>query len=213
MPRGKTLSESIQNSLISKMMHKSLVPGDKIIEAAIADEFKVSRTPVREALQSLSRQGLVAMAPGCIALVREYTEHEILEIGTLRLVLDRFAIQLAMQQASYLDCKDLESIALKCLDGFHNNNHYERVKWDAEFHRKLSEISKHSLLLQFQTDISLKLRFILTYYHTFNDNRKEEENLLLHLKIVEAFQNRDAETALNAIQQHLENFYMQSTSR
>ena len=153
------------------------------------------------------------MAPGCIALVREYTEHEILEIGTLRLVLDRFAIRLAMQQASYLDCKDLESIALKCLDGFHNNNHYERVKWDAEFHRKLSEISKHSLLLQFQTDISLKLRFILTYYHTFNDNRKEEENLLLHLKIVEAFQNRDAETALNAIQQHLENFYMQSTSR
>lgn len=203
------LSKSIQNSLISKMMHKSLVPGDKIIEAAIADEFKVSRTPVREALQSLSRQGLVTMAPGCIALVKDYTEREILEIGSLRLVLDRFAIRLAMQQASYLDYKALETIALKCLDGFRSNNHYERVKWDAEFHRKLSEISKHSLLLQFQTDVSLKLRFILTYYHTFDDNQKEEENLLLHLKIVEALQNRDCETALNTIQQHLENFYVQ----
>jgi DNA-binding GntR family transcriptional regulator len=68
-------------------------PGDRLLEADLAEKFKVSRSPVREALQALEREGTLFAAPYSRALARPLSSAEFNEIAEIRLALIALAVK------------------------------------------------------------------------------------------------------------------------
>ena len=78
-------------------------PGERLLEAEVAAEFKVSRSPVREALQALESEGTLFSTPYAGALVRPLSSAEIIEIAEIRLSLIALAIRPAYRHLASAD--------------------------------------------------------------------------------------------------------------
>jgi DNA-binding GntR family transcriptional regulator len=171
----------------------------------VAEQYGISRTPVRDALRQLQNEGVITIFPNRFAQVSEYSEQDIREVGYLRLALDRLAVQLALKFGSYHDFLQLEQLAEACLQAYRVGDRRLRSELDAEFHQALSGVGGNHLLLKFQSEISVRVKFILIYYR---ENHKDEEiHLLQHLEIVEALRKHDWEKLQKLVRQHLTAFY------
>ena len=73
--------------------------GSPLYEKALAEEFGISKTPVREALVQLMREGLVVVAPHSGTLVFVLADDEVAELCDLRLILESNALRISMERA------------------------------------------------------------------------------------------------------------------
>ena len=203
--RSVGLSEPVYQEILKQIMNKELMPGDKIPELKIAEEFHISRTPVRDAIKMLGSNGLVDIYPNRFAQIREYTTEEIVEVGTLRVSLDVMAVKLAALYGSRADYLQLLEIAEKCTQAFEQGNDAEKRRLDGEFHLKLAEISGNELLMKFQKELCLKVQFIMLHHPNSVEN--ELGHLREHYGLAEALMDHDEEKALKIIIAHLTSFY------
>src|SRR5688572_28849988 len=84
--------------------------GAPLFEKVLAEEFGISKTPVREALVQLQREGLVVVVPHSGTFVFELADNEVTELCELRLILETNAVQLAMRRQSGQLIADLDGI-------------------------------------------------------------------------------------------------------
>jgi GntR family transcriptional regulator, rspAB operon transcriptional repressor len=85
----------VQGILRQEIINGTLPPGEPLYEVQLAKRLHVSRTPVREALQSLDRDGLVRIVPGKGAFVSHITFSDVVELFQLRVALEGCAARLA----------------------------------------------------------------------------------------------------------------------
>ena len=88
------LSNEVYQFILDQIFSCQLKPGEKIAEATIAEQFGISRTPIREALRALSNDGLIDLVPNRYAAVAQFSDKQIQEIGTIRISLDVLALRL-----------------------------------------------------------------------------------------------------------------------
>lgn len=81
-------SERVRDRIREQILHAELRPGEIVIEPELAQKYGVSKTPVREALQMLSVEGLVAVLPRKGYIVRSLSFHDVREVMDLRLILE-----------------------------------------------------------------------------------------------------------------------------
>ena len=91
-PRGDLIANAVRESILRGTFR----PGDKLDQQEIADHFKVSRIPVREALRTLDAEGMVTMIPNRGAVVAERTKEELEELYFIRGVLEGAAVERAV---------------------------------------------------------------------------------------------------------------------
>lgn len=202
---SKFLSQPAYDYLLDLIFTKKLLPGDKIPEKIVAEKFNMSRTPVRDAMRQLANEGLITIYPNRFAQVSEFTPEVIMQIGTLRLSMDTLAIKLAMLFGSQADFLELKKIALECDEAYQEKNNPDRIKLDSDFHMKLAEISKNTLLIKFQTEINLRVRFAILHYP--NSIKNEEKHISQHVEIADAMLEHNEDKALGLIIEHLSSFY------
>ncbi|MCL2865756.1 MAG: GntR family transcriptional regulator [Lachnospiraceae bacterium] len=206
MEKKKTgLSKSVHDHILEQIMTKQLLPGERIPEEKIATEFKISRTPVRDAMRQLANEGLIELIPNRFAKVKEFNSESIAEIGTLRIALDTMAIKLASLYGSRIDFIHLADIAKQCEAAYLANNTVLKRQLDIKFHMTLAKISGNSLLLKFQKELYLRIQYILLTHP--NPISNEERHLQQHFEITEALQNNDETLAVEIITDHLTSFY------
>ena len=112
-------------------------PGDWLPELDLATKFQVSRSPVREALLALEKEGTVAMEPYKGAIVKPLSAKETLDIGEIRLVLITLAAKPAHRHLSPADL-DLASGLAKQITRTNNAKEYfeyNRRFWDIIFEK------------------------------------------------------------------------------
>ena len=199
------LSEPAYNSILHQIMTKKLMPGEKIPETKIAQEFQISRTPVRDAIRQLSNDGLVEIYPNRFAQVKEFSEIEITEIGTLRVSLDVMAVKLAGLFGSRADFLQLTQLAEDCSNAYEIGDGETRRKLDCAFHVKLAEIAGNELLLKFQRELCRKVEFIMLHFPLTVED--ECSHLQQHHQLAEALLNHDETAAVKLIVAHLSSFY------
>src|SRR5581483_11474189 len=103
------LGEQTYNELRRAIVQGRLRPNQRLIETELAEEYAVSRTPVRETLQRLAVEGLIVPARrGWI--VREHSLEEINEIYEVRAALEGFAARLAAQRATKAQLDEIAAI-------------------------------------------------------------------------------------------------------
>lgn len=106
-PARRTAAPSAYDQIRTAIVEGRYSPGTRLVEQRIAEEFDLSRTPVREALRTLEAEGLVRIEPHRGATVRSLSVAEVVDLYDLRARLEGYAAELAAQRR---DDDDLAAI-------------------------------------------------------------------------------------------------------
>jgi DNA-binding GntR family transcriptional regulator len=105
-------AEKSYQNLRDKLTHGELPPGTRLVNRTLAEEFGVSVVPLREAINRLSSEGLIAQVPGAGAFVRQPDQQELDELCVLRAALESGAAAEAAQYITLRQLDQLESILI-----------------------------------------------------------------------------------------------------
>lgn len=194
-----TREEYVAKVLREAILRSEIKPGERLDQTKIADQLRVSRTPVRNALLILSNEGLVEMTPHAGAVVSEMQPAEIEEVFFIRRVLEGIAARLAAEAMEDEDLAKLGKI-LEELDGTAEPESWAQL--NRRFHFQLYKGARRPRLLSLITSIH---DLTLPYSHRYigsEDHRRLASTG--HRLIYQACQNRDGRLAEEAIKEHLE---------
>src|ERR1700690_2599908 len=114
----QALPDRVYSVLKYRILTCTIVPGQSLNEKEIADELKVSRTPLREALNRLSQENLLTRIPYCGYAVPLITEDDIRELGEWPMVLETATAGLAAERATPAELERMmQSVELRYIPG------------------------------------------------------------------------------------------------
>lgn len=197
----RPLREIVYEELKRQILVGEISPGTRMMEVELADVMGVSRTPVREAIRKLEKEGLVSIEPRKGAYASNISIKDMVDVLEVRQGLEEMAAMLAASRITEEQKEEL----LEILAGYRNAveaaNIEESIHYDEAFHIKIVSISGNKTLEQvFSTVQELALRFRYIYYDDFNryENMPRE-----HQMIEEAIISGDAEKAKIAAGEHV----------
>jgi DNA-binding GntR family transcriptional regulator len=177
-----------------------LAPGTPLIQTAVADAFGVSRIPVREALQSLTAEGLVTLSPDGGAFVTSLTPSEIDELYSLRLLIEPALASPIVHRAGPAETGRLQALVLEMdahdsdMEAWANANH--------AFHETLYAVSGKR---QFQRICGQLLSLVEPYSRVaVFELAGQQQSQREHHQMIEAISRRDAEDLQALLTTHLE---------
>ncbi|MEW6615277.1 MAG: GntR family transcriptional regulator [Thermodesulfobacteriota bacterium] len=199
--KGESIEKSVYKFLRKAVFSGYFQPGERLIEASLAERLNVSRTPLREAIKRLETEGLVKIIPNKGAAVLKSSPEEIEEMFFIVGVLEGLAAYLAMENISKEDVdrmREIESI----LEDKECQMDYEKwLKLNNEFHNIFISVCKKSLLVHL---LSQKRGPLARYWYLGCTSPGVLESCIFaHRNILEAFSERDAESARRAVEEHL----------
>ena len=109
-PIFSTILEQVYNRIKDDILSGAYGPGYHLQEKELAEKLGVSRSPVREALKQLSVEGLTVSLPHKGVIVKSLTEVEIHEIFEIRAVLERAALERAIERITEAEIKEINLI-------------------------------------------------------------------------------------------------------
>ena len=196
--RGDT-GERAYRRLHEAIVHGEIEPGARLVETALCDWLKVSRTPVREALRRLKTDGLVETSPAGGLRVARYDVAALTELYVVREVLEATAASEAARNASAAQVEALQdSLRIQRsltqdVPGFAREN--------VLFHQHLYAASHNRFLARTLQALSDSLA--LLGQTTLDNPAAIERAIAQHAKIVAAIARRDGERAFTATRAHI----------
>jgi len=200
---ASSLSERLTGILRERINRGELAPGTVVIEPALAQEFEVSKTPVRESLRQLASEGLLEVLPKKGYLVRAISLNDIYEVLELRRLLEPHvasevaalhSAQLATSLSAHL--KDQEELAV--------SDPIASMHAARQFHSELCAASRNSRItasLENCLAQTARAHYVLPSMQPYMSQSGE---LAEHQRILAAIQNSDAGAAHQAMAEHLD---------
>jgi len=189
----KQIKEAVQSG--------KLKPGDRIVEAELAREMGISRFPIREAISSLEKEGILITIPFKGTYISHYDENDLEEIYTLRSALEELAIRLLMEEIASKKIKKLESILAAMEQAAHKGRVGRLIFGDMQFHQAICELSGHRRLLEAWLTLKDQLgSFIALEEHSYGG---PEQLLKTHYPLMEAIKKGDRSLAEKRLREHL----------
>jgi DNA-binding GntR family transcriptional regulator len=173
-------------------------PGDRLVESELATRFGGSRTPIREALQRLETQSLLAR-DGRSLIVASLDHDQMAELYAVRGALEGLAAELAAQHAAPEEISVLYNMIEE--DRAILDDPATLSQSNRRFHRQLHRASHNRYLVQ-QLDLVYRSMALLATTSLAVDGRGVVA-LDEHLSIVQAIEARDAQAASKALRDHL----------
>ncbi|RMH55446.1 MAG: FCD domain-containing protein [Deinococcus-Thermus bacterium] len=200
--RPHSVREAAYAHLREAILGGLLPPGARILEAGLAQELGVSRTPVREALQRLAQEGLVELSPGRGARVRVLSLEEVREVYDLRALLEGEAAALAAQRARPTELEALGRLLL-ALETLPPQDHTRQMQVDFAFHTALVEAAHHKTLARVYAGLRSSLALARGFQPTLSQHPETRRQ---HRAILAALKDRDPERAAQAARLHIFHF-------
>jgi DNA-binding GntR family transcriptional regulator len=194
----QTREDFVIDELREAIVRGHFKPGEKLDQEEIAELLNVSRIPVRQALRTLTAEGLVKMYPHRGATVAELSREELEEIYFLRGVLEGVAARLAAPKMDEAHIAKLQAI-LEKIDQLTDLD--EWLDLNREFHNTIYEvINRPRLLAMVESLRNTSAPYIRDYIAS---PEYLEVTRLSHRRILEACINRDGILAQKETQKHL----------
>ncbi|MGH9211694.1 MAG: GntR family transcriptional regulator [Acidimicrobiales bacterium] len=191
-------SDNVYGRLKREIMEGRFAPGAHLPENELAERLGVSRTPIREALGRLERDGLVVATSRGMG-VRERSPEEILEIYEARIMLEAAVARAAAQRRSATDIVRLDGL-LKRSTTLAGDDPSEMARSNLTFHEAVWGASHNATL----ADLLMRLNVHLTRYPATTLARagRWKEALAEHAQIVGAIKRGDADAAADIASTH-----------
>lgn len=203
--RAETVSEeriylAIKKSII---LHK-LLPNSQLVETKLAEEFGVSRTPVRNALRRLSYEGLVTLVPNKGAFVSQPSREEIEQLFQVRLELEGLAARLAATNVTDAQLERLDFLRQKEKDACRASDFEAYMAVNDSIHLLVMEASGNEVLLSVGKPLLDRSNVYLIFLDEFYGVPVERiRSIPEHSMIAEGLRARDPVRSETAIRAHL----------
>jgi uncharacterized HTH-type transcriptional regulator ydhC len=193
---GNIVYQKIKSAILNEMYE----PNQILNERKLAEEFQISRTPVREALKILEGEGWVKIIPWKGAIVNQITQKEIDEIFQIRLIIEPAIIELLQNKIDYKKRIYLDRL-------YENQKKAESKKEfilaDRVFHMTFVEWTENLQLIEMVKDLNDKIYMVGHKAINSKDSKREKESLEEHYKIIQALKNNDIMLAKNFMIAHI----------
>jgi DNA-binding GntR family transcriptional regulator len=199
----------MKESLISKIydgLKQEISCGNitsRVVEQDLAKEYGVSRTPVREVIRELVKEGILISIPNLGTFVKQYTLQEVKNIYEIRGALEGLAVNLATKRISSEESDSLIALA-KNIESKRLEENWDAVyELDKKFHILIASYSRNSNLEKTLDDYDFKIT--CAYANLFQVERftGDEFQGISHIKIAEAIKNKDSNEAEKLIKAHI----------
>jgi DNA-binding GntR family transcriptional regulator len=205
--RSKTIREAVYDKLKTDIMSGIYRPGERLLETVLAKELDVSRTPIRDALVRLEKEGLIKTIPHRGVFVRKLSKEDIRDFYQTRSVLEGLGAKLAAVNATPADRSRLEAMLKEMEEIFEKykdlDNYKEIVLSNNRFHHLILEIAGNQVLTQMLGNLASVIALVRSTSWV-NKNRKVEV-WLEHQKIAAAILSGDAQLAQEKAEEHIYN--------
>jgi DNA-binding GntR family transcriptional regulator len=198
------LFEAVVSQLREAIINGELVPGDKLRETELADQFGVSRGPIREALRELAREGLVIDLPRRGTLVSVPNFGDLVEVYDLRQALESFAIGEAIRRATREDLATFASLYDASMRLWHSADATNADRWaaDYEFHREILKVAGNTRMIAFYEQVLAQCDMLIRLAVRMNHALELSPPDVMHKSIADAIQARDVDAAVAAVVDH-----------
>jgi len=197
--RESALYEQVAERLRTRILAHTLPPGSWIDEQALAAEYGISRTPLREALKVLASEGLVTMKLRRGAYVTEVSERDLSEVFHLLALLESDAATTVATQASDAELAELQALHDQLETTVADRDAFFRA--NEQFHMRLLQIADNRWRVQLVNDLRKVMK--LNRHHSLFKQGRLEASLAEHRQIMAALKARDGARVKRLMQQHI----------
>ena len=197
------LRDLVFTTLRQAILKGELLPGERLMEIQLAEKMGVSRTPIREAIRKLEREGLVIMVPRKGAEVAGISEKILRDVLEVRMTLEKLALRLAFKRQGTDLIEKLEAAEQAFQDAIEGEKLIDMAEADEHFHFLIYEAADNDKLRELLNSLKENMyRYRLEYLKDENYRRSLMEE---HNAIIEAFKANDLEKGLEVTDTHIAN--------
>jgi DNA-binding GntR family transcriptional regulator len=172
-------------------------PGDRLVEREIADELGVSRVPVRDALRTLTSEGLVTPRPRSWAIVREFTASDVADLNEVREALEGLTFRLAAQRRTREGLERLRGAVDAELAAARDGDAVAARRAAADFHEVVTSLAANDLLEEMERPLRSRMRWLLAQHEDLMTIAEQHEALYA------AIADRDVDRIGELVTEHL----------
>jgi DNA-binding GntR family transcriptional regulator len=197
----RTLRERICEEVVHLILSGELPSGGWLDEKQVIHKLRVSRTPFREAIGILAKDGLVEIKPYRGFYVRSFSRDETADIYELFKRLECFAVELAVPQMSDRDVSRVENILIEAVVALQCGDMKSYAMRDRNFYKAIAEQSGNSALIEALARFVLQLQLC----GAITDVSREFAERAAHEcdDIIQAFKARDTQRAAFLVRAHI----------
>jgi len=172
----------------------------RLDERRLAHDFGISRTPVREAMAQLEREGFVRSVPRRGVYVMRKTKREVIELITAWAALEGMAARLITQSANDEEIAALRRMFATFENGIVRAHLDEYSEINIEFHQTILRMSRNTMLIDLAENLFTHMRMIRR--KTIGEMDRADRSIRDHMQIIEALEARDTARAEALVRDH-----------
>ena len=197
----RALYQEVAEQLRQRIFNRELEPGSWIDELRIAEEFGISRTPLREALKVLAAEGLVTMKMRRGAYVTEMSEKDLRDVYHLLSLLESDAAGVVARTATAAQLQTLHTLHAELEAAVADREKFFAI--NERFHMHLLEMADNRWRSQMVADLRKVMK--LNRHNSLFKQGRIDDSLREHRAIMAALLSRDTAATVQAMQSHFTN--------
>jgi len=199
-----TLVDAAAYELRKLIFSGQMKPGEHLVEERLTARLGVSRAPVREALGLLQRDGIVQKVDRHGFMVVAITAQDVREIYSLRMALERFAIELGTPVREKSRLEPIERALENMRDAATNSDEESLLAANSAFHRGLVGLAGHQRLEQTYDSLQMQMRLCMAYNLEFRQRlySDPQDSVVRHQSLLTKVIEGDTDAVLDGLKHH-----------
>jgi GntR family transcriptional regulator, rspAB operon transcriptional repressor len=189
------ISEQIYEMLLKHLIDQKFKPGTRLIEEQLCRDLGVSRTPLRDAISALAKDGFIKVEPRRGASVPNFQLKDLIEVYDIRMALEGLAAKLAAGNINY-------DILARLVKEFSSTDVRKLLKADISLHRIIIESCNNAKLQEMLTNLDNLIQAFRSA--GYKSKSRSQSATKYHIRIVKALIDGDGGAAERLMREHID---------
>lgn len=195
------LTDQVASRLRTLLVEGRIAPGAKLNERVLAEQLRVSRTPLREAIKLLAQEGLVDLLPNRGAAAVKLTESDIVHTFEVLAGLEAMSGELAAQRVTEQALSEMRAKHHEMLAAFERRDLSNYYRLNAAIHAAINDAATNPVLTDAYSRINARVQSMR--FRTNQDEAKWRLAVQEHSQMMQALSDRDGATLGRVLAEHL----------
>lgn len=196
----QTLSDQIYDILKMEILKRKIPFGSKLINRSLQTRFKVSSSPIRDAINRLNQDGLITSIDKSGATVVDFDYEFFLEINEILLYIVNTGIKLSAEKSDIEEVvKQLERYLKLQEENIGTDKFYD---YDYQFHKTFINFSNNSRLKKLFKEYNVLHEMLVRSFYEIGTLQIQENSINKHKKIIDAYKSKDFNRTMNLTEEH-----------
>ncbi len=196
----KSLGEQIYTILKADILKRKIPFGSKLVNRELQERFKVSSSPIRDAINRLNQDGLITSVDKTGARVVEFNYDFFIEVNEILLHIIITGINLSSEKAKKEDlCEELRNNIELQKDNIGSDKFYD---YDYKFHKTFIDYADNTRLTKIFKEYNVLHEMLVRSFYKLSKISVREKSIETHKKILKAFEDEDYNLAIKITEEH-----------